>query len=173
MNKLAWRSAIEKGNIMSRQVDHAEIKLGQIFTMLLAVAAVVLAEPAYLIVLGGVFLVTAVYRPLSPFVLVYRYVVRPLGVIRSDYRLDNIQPHAFGQFIGAITVMFALALLYMGYRQAGWAIVWVLFGLTLVSYLGWCVGCFLYYQLYRLGLRGFFSHAPTDSTVRLGQRPGK
>jgi hypothetical protein len=69
--------------------------------------------------------------------------------------------------------MLALALLYMGYRQAGWAIVWVLFGLTLVSYLGWCVGCFLYYQLYRLGLHGFFSHAPTDSTVRLGQRPGK
>lgn len=173
MNKLAWRSAIEKGNIMSRQVDHAEIKLGQIFTMLLSVAAVVFAEPAYLVVLGGVFLVTAVYRPLSPFVLVYRYVVRPLGVIRSDYRLDNIQPHAFGQFIGAITVMLALALLYMGYRQAGWAIVWVLFGLTLISYLGWCVGCFLYYQLHRLGLRGFFSHAPTDSTVRLGQRPGK
>lgn len=173
MNKLACGFDIKKERIVATQVDHAEIKLGQILTMLLSAAAVVLEESAYLVVLGGVFLVTAVYRPLSPFVLVYWHVVQPLGLIRSDYRLDNIQSHAFGQFIGAITVMLALALLYMGYRPAGWGIVWVLFGLTLVSYLGWCVGCFLYYQLYRLGLRGFFSHAPTDGAARRGQRPGK
>ena len=158
---------------MSMQVDHAEIKLGQIFTMLLSVVAVMFVKPSYLIVLGSIFLVTAVYRPLSPIVLIYRYVVKPLGLMRSDYRLDNIQPHAFGQFIGAITVALALALLYMGYHPAGWAIVWVLFSLTLISYLGWCVGCFLYYQLYRLGLQGFFSHAPTDSSVLPGQRPRK
>ncbi|HAN56390.1 MAG TPA: hypothetical protein DCQ77_09490 [Betaproteobacteria bacterium] len=173
MNKIACGFIIEKESIMSMQVDHAEIKLGQIFTMLLSVAAFVFAKPAYLIVLGGIFLVTAVYRPLSPFVLIYRYAVKPLGLMRSDYRLDNIQPHAFGQFIGAITVMLALALFYMGYYTVGWTIVWVLFALTLISYLGWCVGCFLYYQLYRLGLQGFFRHAPTDSSVRLGQRPRK
>jgi hypothetical protein len=158
---------------MSTQVDHAEIKLGQIFTMLMSVAAFVLAEPAYLIVLGGIFLVTGLYRPLSPFVFVYRHVAQPLGLMRSDYRLDNIQPHAFGQIIGAITVALAVALLQMGYATAGWAIVWILFGLTLISYLGWCIGCFLYYQLYRLGLQGFFSHAPTDSSAQTGQRPKK
>lgn len=158
---------------MSTQVDHAEIKLGQILTMLMSVAAFVFAEPAYLIVLGGIFLVTGLYRPLSPFVFVYRHVVQPLGLMRSDYRLDNIQPHSFGQIIGAITVALAVALLHMGYGAAGWTIVWILFGLTLVSYLGWCIGCFLYYQLYRLGLQGFFSHAPTDSSAQTGQRPKK
>ena len=156
---------------MAMQIDHAEIKLGQIFTMLMSVAAFVFAEPVYLIALGGIFLVTGLYRPLSPFVLIYRHVAKPLGLIRSDYRLDNIQPHAFGQIIGAITVALAVALLQMGYATAGWAIVWILFGLTLVSYLGWCIGCFLYYQLYRLGLQGFFSHAPTDSSAQSGQRP--
>lgn len=158
---------------MSTQVDHAEIKLGQIFTMLISVAAFVLAEPAYLIVLGSIFLVTGLYRPLSPFVLVYRHVAQPLGLMRSDYRLDNIQPHAFGQIIGAATVAIAVALLQMGHDAAGWTIVWMLFGLTLASYLGWCIGCFLYYQLYRLGLQGFFSHAPTDSSAQAGQRPRK
>lgn len=158
---------------MAIEVDHAEIKTGQILTMVLAVAAALFAEPLYLVVLGSVFLVTAFCRPLSPFVLAYRYVVKPLGLMRSDYRLDNIQPHAFGQFIGAITVTLAVGLLHMGYREAGWAIVWVLCGLTLISYLGWCVGCFLYYQLYRLGLQGFFSHTPTDSAARRGQRPRK
>lgn len=89
------------------------------------------------------------------------------------YRLDNIQPHAFGQIIGAVTVTLAVALLYMGYGTAGWTIVGILIGLTLVSYLGWCIGCFLYYQVYRLGLDGFFSHSPTDSAARSGRRPKK
>ncbi len=156
---------------MTTQVDHAEIKLGQLLTMLLAVLAFVYKESAYLIALGAVFLVTGFYRPLSPFVLIYRMMVRPLGIMHSDYRLDNIQPHAFGQLIGALTVLIAITLLYAGYGTAGWIIVGILFGLTLVSYLGWCIGCFFYYQLNRFGLKGFFRHAPTDKSVLLGQRP--
>lgn len=158
---------------MAMQVDHAEIKLGQIFTMMMAVTAFALAEPKWLIALGGIFLVTGLFRPLSPFVLAYRHVVKPLGIMHSDYRLDNIQPHTFGQLIGAVTVLMAVALLYTGYSAAGWTVVWVLSGLTLASYLGWCIGCFMYYQLNRLGLKGFFRHAPTDRSVKLGQRPGR
>jgi hypothetical protein len=85
--------------------------------------------------------------------------------------LDNIQPHAFGQIIGTITVVLAIVLLHLGYDIAGWTVVWILFGLTLISYLGWCIGCFLYYQLYRLGLQGFFSHAPMDNATQSRQRP--
>jgi hypothetical protein len=157
---------------MTGQVDHAEIKLGQILTMMMSVMALTFAEPKWLIALGGVFLVTGLFRPLSPFVFIYRYVVKPSGIMRSDYRLDNIQPHAFGQIVGAVTVSVAFALLYMGHSTAGWLVVWILVGLTLVSYLGWCIGCFMYYQLNRWGIRGFFRHAPTDRSVTLGQRPG-
>lgn len=158
---------------MSVEVDHAEIKLGQILTMAMSVTAFALSEPKWLIALGVIFLVTALFRPLSPFVVIYRQVVRPLKVMRSDYRLDNIQPHAFGQLVGAVTVAIAVALLYAGFDTAGWMIVWMLAGLTLASYLGWCIGCFMYYQLNRMGLKGFFRHAPTDRSVALGRRPGK
>lgn len=156
---------------MAAQVDHAEIKLGQILTMVMAIAAFALSDARWLIALGAIFLVTGTARPLSPFVLLYRHVVRPLGIMHSDYRLDNIQPHAFGQIIGALTAALALALLHSGHAIAGWAVVGILTGLTLVSYLGWCIGCFMYYQLNRLGLRGFFRHAPTDRSVIPGQRP--
>lgn len=158
---------------MATSVDHAEIKLGQLLTMALSVAAFVWSKPELLAVLAGIFLVTGLVRPLSPFVIVYRHIVRPLGIMHSDYRLDNIQPHAFGQLVGAGTAILAVALLYAGYGIAGWLIVGVLVALTLVSYLGWCIGCFLYYQLNRLGLRGFFRHAPTDRSVAPGQRPRK
>lgn len=158
---------------MSTQVDHAEIKTGQLMTIFIAVAAFVAREPAWLIALGAFFLVTALFRPLSPFVISYRLLVKPLGLMKSDYRLDNIQAHAFGQLIGAVVAAVCVALLYNGYALAGWALVWVLVALTLVSYLGWCIGCFLYYQFNRLGLKGFFRHAPTDKSVIPGQRPRK
>lgn len=158
---------------MAQPVDHAEIKTGQLITIAVAVAAYVLKEPKVIAGLGGLFLITALYRPLSPFVLVYRYLVRPLNLLRSDYRLDNIQPHSFGQFIGAVTAAIAAALLYGGYAVAGWSIVWILVGLTFVSYRGWCIGCYFYYQLNRLGLGGFFRHKPTDEKRMLGSRPGK
>jgi hypothetical protein len=156
---------------MARQVDHAEIKTGQLLTMLVSAAAFFLQDPRWLMGLGLIFLVTAVARPLSPFVWTYRYLVAPLRLMRSDYRLDNIQAHSFGQLVGAATVVVILALLHAGFAVAAWIVVGVLFGLTLISYLGWCVGCFLYYQLNRLGLKGFFRHAPTDRTVILGGRP--
>lgn len=154
-------------------VDHAEIKMGQILTMAISAAALVLQIPALLAVLGVTFLLSGTVRALSPFSWLYRGVVRPSGIIRSDYRLDNIQPHKFGQLVGAFTVVAALGLIQAGYTLAGWGVVVVLMVLTLVSYAGWCIGCYLYYQLNRLGLGGFFKHAPTDKSVRLGMRPGK
>ena len=156
---------------MARPVDHAEIKTGQLLTMAMSAAAFFLHDPRWLIALGVIFLVTATARPLSPFVCVYRYLVAPMRLMRSDYRLDNIEAHSFGQLVGAATVVVILGLLYGGFGVAAWSMVWVLFGLTLISYLGWCIGCFFYYQLHRLGLKGFFRHAPTDRSVVLGARP--
>jgi len=153
------------------QVDHAEIKTGQILTIAMAGAALFLQDPRLLMVLGVIFLFSGTVRQLSPFSWLYRGVVLPLGLLRSDYRLDNIQPHKFGQLVGAFTVLLALGLFYLGYPFATWAVVAALILLTLVSFLGWCIGCFLYYQLNRLGIRGFFRHKPVDSKIFPGRRP--
>ncbi|MDH5370302.1 MAG: DUF4395 domain-containing protein [Gammaproteobacteria bacterium] len=158
---------------MMNHVDHAEIKMGQILTMIISATALTLQNQIPLIILGGIFLLSGTVRVISPFSLLYRWVIHPLGIIKSDYRLDNIQPHKFGQLVGVITVMLALGLMHFGFTFAGWSIVVVLILLTATSYAGWCVGCFMYYQLNRLGLGGFFKHEPTDKTVIIGARPRK
>lgn len=158
---------------MASNVDHGEIKLGQLLTIALSIAALALGEPWLLVVLGVAFLLAGTVRALSPFGAVYRLVVRPLGLMRSDYRLDNPQAHQFGQLVGVATVAVAWGLIQAGYPAAGWVVVGVLIALTAVSYFGWCIGCFFYYQLNRLGLRGFFGHAPTDRSVFPGRRPRK
>lgn len=156
---------------MNGYIDHAEIKLGQIITIAIASTALALQQELPLLILGALFLLAGTLRSLSPVSLLYHWVVRPLRLMRSDYRLDNIQPHKFGQLIGAATVIIALALFEYGFTVAGWGVVVVLIALTVVSYAGWCIGCFLYYQFNRLGLGGFFRHAPKDRGVFPGMRP--
>jgi len=155
------------------QVDHAEIKMGQILTVAISVTALVLQAQMPLIILAVIFLLSGTARPLSPFSMLYRWVISPLGIMKSDYRLDNIQPHKFGQLVGVLTVVLALAFMQLGYPVAGWGIVAVLILLTVISYAGWCIGCFIYYQLNRFGMGGFFKHAPTDKSIIIGMRPGK
>lgn len=156
---------------MTNHVDHAEIKLGQLLTIGISGVSLILQDTLPLMLLGVVFLLSGSVRGISPFTLLYRWVILPLGLMRSDYRLDNIQPHKFGQLIGALTVAIALGLIEYGYPVAGWGVVVVLILLTVISYAGWCIGCFLYYQMNRLGLRGFFRHAPKDKSVFPGSRP--
>lgn len=158
---------------MSNQVDHAEIKMGQVLTIIISGIALALQNIIPLIILAGIFLLSGTVRSISPFSLLYRWIIKPLGIIKSDYRLDNIQPHKFGQLVGVITVVLALALMQFGYTTAGWIIVGVLIALTATSYAGWCVGCYMYYQINRLGLGGFFKHSPTDKAVMTGARPRK
>ena len=55
-----------------------------------------------------------------------------------------------------MVVALALLTLLLGYAVLGWALTWlviVLAGLNL--FLGFCAGCFVYYQLARLGVPGF------------------
>ena len=156
---------------MASYVDHAEIKMGQLLTIGISGVALGMQDTLPLMLLGVVFLLSGSVRSVSPFSLLYQWVVSPLQLMKSDYRLDNIQPHKFGQLIGALTVVIAVGLIEYGYQTAGWIVVGVLIALTAISYAGWCIGCFMYYQLNRLGLRGFFKHAPKDKTVFPGMRP--
>ena len=159
---------------MSYPVDHSEIKFGQLATITLASVALYLQDARYLWFLGAIlFLGGTPLRPFSPFVFIYKFFIKPLTIMKPDYRLDNIQSHKFGQLVGVLTVGMILSLFYFNFTLSGWVAVGILIGLTTVSYLGWCIGCFIYYQLNRLGIKGFFKHAPADKTVIPGQRPGK
>lgn len=154
-----------------RTVDHAAIKTGQILAIATLTGAFVLDLWEPVAVLAGIFLITAVLFEWGPFSLVYRLFLKPLGLVEPDLRADNAQPHRFGQAVGAVSAALAAAALYFNYTTLGWILVWILIALTGISFMGWCIGCFIYYQFNRLGLGGFFGHKPMDSRVILGARP--
>lgn len=154
-------------------VDHAAIKTGQIFAIATLIGAFILQRWEPVAALAAIFLITAIAWRYGPFILVYRLALAPLKLVRPDIRHDNIQPHRFGQAVGAASALLAAAVLYSGHLTAGWVLVGILIVLTAISFMGWCIGCFIYYQLNRLGLGGFFARAPTDRGVPLGARPRK
>ena len=60
-----------------------------------------------------------------PFAIVYRFLLKPLGMVKPDLRTDNAQPHRFGQAVGAVSAAMAAAALYFNYATLGWVLVWV------------------------------------------------
>jgi len=156
---------------MDTNVDHSAIRTGQILAIAVLAAAFVFDRWEPVAAQAAIFLVTALAFHFGPYTLVYRHLLRPLGLVQPDMRVDNTQPHRFGQAVGAVSAAAAAVLLYLDYAVAGWVLVGILVGLTAISFVGWCIGCFIYYQLNRLGVGGFFARAPTDRDVIPGARP--
>ncbi|MDE3231406.1 MAG: DUF4395 domain-containing protein, partial [Chloroflexota bacterium] len=91
----------------------------------------------------------------GPFRLLYRYVVVPLRLLRPRIVEDDPAPHRFAQGIGATFLVASTLLLFLlpGATAVAWALDLIVFALSLVNLtVGFCAGCFVYYQLGRLGV---------------------
>ena len=73
---------------------------------------------------------------------------------------DNPEPHRFAQGLGGTFVTLGWLALLAGQSVVGWALAWLVVGLAAANlFLGFCAGCFVYYQLNRRGVPGF-RHSP-------------
>ena len=152
-----------------RRVDHSALIVNQIVIILLNVLAFVFNLPWLVAVVAGVMLLgTLLAGP--GFGFVYHYVLRPLKLVRPHLLLDNPEPHRFAQGFGGLVMLAGTTGLYAGLDVLGWSLVWLVAGLAaLNAFAGFCVGCFIYYWLSRLGLPGFRKHPPEGTLP--GARP--
>jgi hypothetical protein len=142
--------------ISDRQVDHSAIRTNQAFIIGFLILAFVLDSPLIVAFVAAVMLVGTVAPKLALFQAFYRGVLRPAGVVKPDVIVDNPEPHRFAQGFGGIVLALGLAGLLLGAPALGWALVWLVVALAALNlFLGFCAGCFVYYQLNRLGVPGF------------------
>lgn len=152
-----------------KPVDHAALGTNQAMIILLLALAFVLDLPwlagvVALFMLGG----TALGKP--GFFWVYRYALRPLGLVRPDVLMDHPEPHRFAQGFGGMVVLAAFLLLLSGLPGLGWALAWMVVGLAALNlFAGFCTGCAIYYWLNRLNVPGFVHTPPTGA--KPGMRP--
>lgn len=156
----------------SRLVDQTEIRTMQIAVMLVLAAGYVMDLWQLIAFQAGVFLLTVASPALNPFIFIYRSVLRPLKLLKPDWRNDNMEAHRFASMIGLTISSGATYCLYNGHTYIGWGIVWLILVLGIFALSGWCAGCFTYYIIQKTGIKGYFRHAPINGSFP-GARPPK
>lgn len=140
----------------TRRVDQSALKVNQAFIIGLLIVAFI-ADLWWLVAFVGVVMLVGTIRPnFALFKQIYQHLLKPRGWVKSDVIEDNPEPHRFAQGFGGVVVAFATLALSAGLPLVGWLLVWLVVGLAALNlFLGFCAGCFAYYQLNRLGVRGF------------------
>ncbi len=140
----------------TRQVDQSALKVNQAFIIVLLAVAFVLNSWPLVAFVGLVMLLGTAIPRLSLFKATYTRFLRPANLVKANIIPDNPEPHRFAQGFGGTVLAISVLTLLLGPGILGWALAWVVIGLAALNlFLGFCAGCFVYYQLNRLQVPGF------------------
>jgi hypothetical protein len=138
-----------------RKVDHSALRTNQAFIIGTLLAAFIANSWILVAFVCAVMLVGTVFPQAGLFKLIYSRILRPLGWVKPDAIEDNPEPHLFAQGLGSIFLLAATIALLNGAVTVGWVLTWIVIVLAGVNlFLNFCAGCFVYYQLNRLGVPG-------------------
>jgi len=139
---------------MGTQVDHTALRFNQAMIIALLLAAFLLNWTWLVALTAAVMLIGTIWPAASLFKLIYARLLRPAGLLRPDVIQDDPAPHLFAQGLGGLVLLAATAALIAGAPLAGWTLAGVVVVLAAVNlFLRFCLGCFIYYQLARRGIR--------------------
>jgi hypothetical protein len=137
-------------------LDLNALKFNQLSIITLVVLGFVFNQPLLPAFVAVVLLAGSLHRSLALFKLLYKYVAVPLKVFKPNLSEESSAPHAFAQLLGGIFLAIASILLLSGLTVAGWILAWIVIFLALANVVfGFCAGCFVYFQLGKLGVPGF------------------
>ncbi len=143
-----------------RQVDQNGLKSGQGITIIALLLAFVFNSWVLVAFVAVAQLLGALGVSFAPYRLIYLYLIKPSGLVKPKVVTDNPEPHRFAMLVGAIFNGAATIALLLGAPAIGWLLVWVVIALANLNFwLNFCLGCWFYYQLHRLGVPGFH-HGP-------------
>jgi hypothetical protein len=136
------------------RVDTHLAKFSQACTVLLSALAFLLNQPIIVAITAIILLLAASVPSISPFRLLYRYIVLPLHLLRPRIVEDDPAPHRFAQGVGAAFLIASSLVLFLTSATAvGWALDLIVFVLAAINLtVGFCAGCFVYYHLGRVGV---------------------
>lgn len=151
------------------KVDHAALRVNQITIITLNILAFILDLP-WLAALVTLAMILGAVLKVPGFGFIYRYALKPAGLVKPEVLLDNPEPHRFAQGLGGVFMLAGSLALWAGYAALGWGLVWLVAALAaLNAFAGFCVGCALYYWLGRLRVPGFHKSPPAGAIP--GMRP--
>jgi hypothetical protein len=153
-----------------QKVDHSALKVNQITIIVLNILAFILNLPI-LTAIVAIFLGVGGLLKRPAFGFLYQNALKPWGWVKPDVLDDNPEPHRFAQNLGFVFETAAALALYLNVPVLGWPLVWIMVALpALNAFLGFCVGCAVYYWLGQRHIVPAFSKQPPDGTFP-GMKP--
>ncbi len=143
-------------NTTKQILDHSSLKLNQIAIITFALFGFILNQPVLPSFVAAVLIAGSLNPNVALFKLTYRQVIKPLKIMKPNLVEDIPAPHEFAQLLGGIMLGIGSLFLYTGSPLLGWIFVWIVIMLAAANlFFGFCAGCFVYYQLRKLGVPGF------------------
>lgn len=141
-------------SVKNNKVDLTALKFNQ-------ATLVVLLSVSYLLNLNWlvgfvalVLLVGTILPEAALFKSIYKYFLKPAKILKPKISIEDSSPHQFAQALGGI--MLAASFLFLSIfnlQLLGWAFVLFVVALAFVNLVfNFCAGCFVYFQLGKLGL---------------------
>ena len=150
----------------SRTVDYTALRFNQGAIIGLLALAFIVDWPWLVTAVGLVMLIGTAWPEAALFKGIYARWLRPAGLLKPDPRPDEPEPHLFAQGIGGLFLMAATVGFLLGSPVVGWSLAAVVIVLAAINlFTGFCLGCFFYYQLARIGIR---AHLPWWHRSRRG-----
>lgn len=139
---------------MAKKVDTTALKFNQASIITLTGLGFVLNQSWLVLLVGLVLAIGTVVPEAALFKLVYLKLLKPAGLLKPNVIDDDPAPHQFAQGVGALFLLAASAVLFLLPASfIGWVLALIVVVLAAVNLVfNFCVGCFIYYQLDRLGL---------------------
>ncbi len=139
---------------MGARVDHTALRFNQAMIIALLLAAFLLNQAWLVAFVAAVMLAGTLWPSAGLFKLAYTRLLRPAGLLHPHILEDDPAPHLFAQGLGGLVLLGALVAFALGAAFVGWLLAGIVVVLAAVNlFLNFCLGCFLYYQLARRGIR--------------------
>lgn len=136
------------------RVDHTALKVNQAAIILFTILAFVFDRPWLVAFVAAVMLVGTLIPRAGLFKLFYSHVLKPAGLLKPHLVPDEPQPHLFAQGLGGLFLLLATVAFLLEAPLVGWVLTGIVVALAAINlFFGFCLGCFIFYQLARRGIR--------------------
>jgi hypothetical protein len=136
------------------KVDQSALKFNQASIILLLVLAFLFNAAWLVAFVAAVMVVGTLWPGAGLFKQIYARGLKPAGLLKPNVIADDPRPHLFAQGLGGIFLVLSAAALWLGLPVVGWTLAAIVIALAAINlFLGFCMGCFIYYQLGRAGIK--------------------
>ena len=138
----------------ANKLDRSALKFNQGAIVLLTSIAFVFNISWLVLFVATVLIVGTLFPKAGFFKLIYFHVTKQHGIIKPDIVEEDNVPHLFAQGMGGIFLTLSFLLLeFTNLQFSGWILSVIVIVLAFVNLaLNFCAGCFIYFQLGKLGI---------------------